>query len=64
MVPDAGALEAVVGILVTGASALAAVVGVLPSAALVDPGVGALGEPSPHAAASSDQIIASTTLPT
>ncbi len=46
--------------MVTGADALAAAVGVLVAAALVGAEVGALGEPSPHAGASSDQIIADT----
>ncbi len=48
--------------MVTGADALAVgvSVSVLVAAALVGAEVGALGEPSPHAGASSDQIIAST----
>ncbi len=45
--------------MVTSAGALAALVGALVPAALVGAGVGALGELSPHAAASSAQIIAS-----
>ena len=44
--------------LVTCADALAAGVGVLAATALV--GAGELGEPLPHASASSDQVIANT----
>ncbi|MFB3119377.1 MAG: hypothetical protein ACE1Y2_02480 [Stenotrophomonas maltophilia] len=46
--------------MVTGAGVLAVGVRALAAAALVGAEVGALGEPSPHAGASSDQIIAST----